>query len=644
MSTPTGETPTVRATVRAGRQRPIGLPAEVENRMIKVVVDTHLHLPDMFEITFLDDEGTVADAAGLHIGSVVEIHGGAPTSSAARRLIVGDVTAVEAVCDTMTTYTVVRGYDRSHRLQRGPRTRTFVNMKDSDIARRIAREAGLVLGDIDESRVTHAHLSQMATTDWDFLQQRARAAGFEAGTADGKFFFRRRAGAGVPSIPPGPARRGQGGPVELRFRENLLTFLPRISAAALSPKVEVRSWNPDTTSVVVARATTVNAAVRTGSSDPVELARSLTGAAGVPSASALARQVRPGTAQEPDPEAHVLCGHPSAGGPTAALTAETLAENAAETLGSTSAEAEGHAVGDPRITAGAVVRIDGVPRRFTGDWTVTHARHTFAEDDGGYYTRFYVSGGQERSLPGLASSRPSQPTPSPFNGLVCGVVTNINDPQGVGRVKVTLPWLSPGYESDWARVAQFGAGRRSGALFLPEVGDEVLIGFEMGDSARPFVIGGLINGKTEYGLGGPAVKSAGATGTLVRRGFVSSSGNRLVFTDDVPASGGRASESRLVLGTGTDSLSLSIDQIAGTITLTCDPHQPQSRAKSGTVTVSCGDRGTVNVRSGPGGTVNVDGGSRLNLRADTAITIESGGDVAIKGRTVRVSGNPIKLN
>ena len=79
-------------------------------------------------------------------------------------------------------------------------------------------------------------------------------------------------------------------------------------------------------------------------------------------------------------------------------------------------------------------------------------------------------------------------------------MTNNNDPEHVGRVKLGFPWLAPYYESDWARVVQVGMGKEWGNLFLPEVGDEVLVGFEFGDARRPYVIGGLINGKTEHPL------------------------------------------------------------------------------------------------------------------------------------------------
>ena len=68
-----------------------------------------------------------------------------------------------------------------------------------------------------------------------------------------------------------------------------------------------------------------------------------------------------------------------------------------------------------------------------------------------------------------------------FHGVVVGVVTNNQDPDGMHRVKVRFPWLSGEDESHWARVAAAMAGNDRGAYFLPEVDDEVLVAFEHGD-------------------------------------------------------------------------------------------------------------------------------------------------------------------
>jgi len=80
-------------------------------------------------------------------------------------------------------------------------------------------------------------------------------------------------------------------------------------------------------------------------------------------------------------------------------------------------------------------------------------------------------------------------------GVEVALVTNVNDPQKEGRVKVCLPRLPGKPESGWARIAQPAAGPGRGMYWLPLVGDEVLVGFERGSVSHPYVIGCLWNGK-----------------------------------------------------------------------------------------------------------------------------------------------------
>jgi uncharacterized protein involved in type VI secretion and phage assembly len=82
-------------------------------------------------------------------------------------------------------------------------------------------------------------------------------------------------------------------------------------------------------------------------------------------------------------------------------------------------------------------------------------------------------------------------------GVYPALVTDIQDPDGQGRVRVTLPWSpDPGgsrYEA-WARLATLMAGNNRGSWLVPDVSDEVLVAFEGGDTRRPYVIGALWNG------------------------------------------------------------------------------------------------------------------------------------------------------
>lgn len=80
-------------------------------------------------------------------------------------------------------------------------------------------------------------------------------------------------------------------------------------------------------------------------------------------------------------------------------------------------------------------------------------------------------------------------------GVEVALVTNVQDPDKLGRVKVCFPRLPGKPESDWVRVAQPAAGAGRGFYWLPHVSDEVLIAFERGEAHRPYVIGSLWNGQ-----------------------------------------------------------------------------------------------------------------------------------------------------
>lgn len=84
-----------------------------------------------------------------------------------------------------------------------------------------------------------------------------------------------------------------------------------------------------------------------------------------------------------------------------------------------------------------------------------------------------------------------------FYGLYPALVTDIKDPDNQGRVKVALPWAPDpqgGRYEAWARLATLMGGNNRGTWFVPDVNDEVLVGFEAGDPRRPYVLGALWNG------------------------------------------------------------------------------------------------------------------------------------------------------
>ena len=134
------------------------------------MVDTHLHLPCMFELTFEDTENSAVSDLSISIGALVEIYGAASGEQTAECLIKGEITSIEGDYQGTVIHTIVRGYEKAHRMQRATHTRTFVDMTDSDIAKKIAGDAKFTETEITDTTTTHKHISQIAQTDWDFLK------------------------------------------------------------------------------------------------------------------------------------------------------------------------------------------------------------------------------------------------------------------------------------------------------------------------------------------------------------------------------------------------------------------------------------------------------------------------------------------
>jgi uncharacterized protein involved in type VI secretion and phage assembly len=113
-------------------------------------------------------------------------------------------------------------------------------------------------------------------------------------------------------------------------------------------------------------------------------------------------------------------------------------------------------------------------------------------------------------------------------GVFPALVTDIKDPDNQGRVKVTLPWSLDAkgerYEG-WARLATMLGGNHRGSWFIPDVDDEVLVAFEHGDARRPYVLGGLWNGKDA------APESMDGAGKNYRKVLCSRNGVKVTLDD-----------------------------------------------------------------------------------------------------------------
>lgn len=199
-----------------------------------------------------------------------------------------------------------------------------------------------------------------------------------------------------------------------------------------------------------------------------------------------------------------------------------------------------------------------------------------------------------------------RPEPQRIYGVVTGVVTNNEDPQGLGRVKVAFPWLSEEIESDWARIAAPMAGKERGLYLLPEVDDEVLVAFEHGDMRHPYILGGLWS---EPQLP-PATNDDGKNNL---RTMVSRSGMTITFDDTDGAE-------QLVISDKDKKNSLVIDVANQTITLSADSD----------ITIAT-TNGKLTLK---GKGVAINSQAEVKIEASAGLELKAGGQMKLKGATI----------
>ena len=571
--------------VDIGGQR---LAPDVAALLIEGVVDDSRTSPDLFSLRFRDPANVVVEKARAEIGAAVTLTVASNESRTPLPLLVGEITALEKEADGTGTFTVVRGLDKSHRLLRGRRVASFRAMTAADVVQRVAKNAGIELGQVDPTSTVFEQVSQGNATDWEFLRTLAADVGVELSVDSGRLEFRKPTRAG--DAPAGQEGAAQSALV-LEVGRNVLRLRAVVTSAEQVPSVEVRGWDDTQKRAVIGTADAVTTVAEVGAK-PADLAKRF----GAPVL--VAAHTPYATQTEVD------------------AAAKALAEQVAGGF----AELEAVIRGNPKVRAGTAVSLAGAGKPFDGKYTVTATRHVF-EPDTGYTTWVTVSGFQDRTLYGLvAGTSDGGGKASGSLGVVVAQVSDNRDPEDRGRVRLTFPWLSDDYVTDWARTVQPGAGDQRGALVVPEVGDEVLVAFEHGSFQRPYVIGGLHNGEDLPAEGTVPLVDKGS-GAVNRRTIVSRTGHALEMVEAANGPQG------VRLLTGDGKLTLDLDQTKTRITVHSDG-SVTIEAKDG-VTIDAGMGSlrltgqdiALSARSG----VKVDGGvGDVKVTSSTTCTIQAG--------------------
>jgi len=313
------------------------------------------------------------------------------------------------------------------------------------------------------------------------------------------------------------------------------------------------------------------------------------------------------------------------------------------------------------INAGSVVKIlnslqepgAGSPKDVDyGEFRIVSLSH-YIDGQGSYENRF-------KAIP----SSLEMPPPNPHvREPVCEVqpaeVLDNHDPEKLGRVEVQFWWQKPrGEKTPWIRVAASGAGSDHGSYFVPEKGDQVLVGFEHNNPAKPYVIGSLYHGKAKPSGGNSDPDNN-------NKELKTKSGNRLLLCDK---DGGPA----VIIedGKGKNSITLSLEG-SGKITISSPNGDISLSAKN--ITIAASEKMTLTAKElsetgsdkvevkAPGGPMTLSASKKMDisgeeleakgtkggtiLGASASTSKLNGSTVTVEGATmVEVKGGTIKLN
>lgn len=266
----------------------------------------------------------------------------------------------------------------------------------------------------------------------------------------------------------------------------------------------------------------------------------------------------------------------------------------------------------PRVAPGHCVKVKGMNRLDATYWVLA-VRHVF--DESGKYHNVFVSTPVDIAFPQYRSVRPL------ITNMQMAVVVDNNDPEKLGRIKVQFPWCESD-ETPWVRLMTLHAGADRGWVSLPEIGDEVLVGYEQGSPDLPIVLGAVYNKEDK-----PPADAVGDVNNV--KMFITRSGNSLVFKDT-----DGSEEVHLITKDGANKITMKVGG-------------PTVIESEGAINIKGGGDITIegaNITLKSDGKIEMKSGMDTKIEASANLDTKAGAQLQIQGMTVTVKGTPIQLN
>jgi Rhs element Vgr protein len=377
---------------------------------------------------------------------------------------------------------VIECRDKAVEMTIGRKNANFVDAKDSDVISRLIGNYQGLSSDVEATKTQYKELVQYYCTDWDFLLSRAEVNGMLVTVESGAVTVKSPQTSGTPQL-------------KVTYGEDLMEFHAELDARAQYTAVTGTVWDQKSQGVLQQKAgpKTLNTQ---GNLD----------------GGRLARVVGPATFRLQTP-----------------ISMEATALQAwvdGQQMKSALARIRGRMTfqGSAQATIGQLIELHGVGDRFNGEAFVSSVKHDISNGNWITEAEFGLSPEWFAEQRNLVAPPASGFLPG-IEGLHIGVVKKLEeDPEGEQRVQVSVPVLEAEMDGVWARLAGFYGSNGIGAFFIPEVGDEVVLGYMNNDPCHPVILGSLYSSKRKppYSL----------TADNFTKALVTKSKLKLEFDDD----------------------------------------------------------------------------------------------------------------
>lgn len=467
----------------------------------------------------------------------------------------------------------------------GRKSKYFQNVKDSDVFDDLLSTYG-IRSDPETTTLKHQELVQHNVTDWDFMLLRAEANGMLVNVDDGSIKI---------------AKPAIGNEVlQVNYGSSILEFEAEMDARFQYKSVNAESWDYSNQQLFTAD-TSSSSFAEQGNITSEDLAQAIS----------------------PDKFDMHHSGH--------LLEQELKDWTESIMLRSRLAKIRGRArfTGFSGIKPADTLKLSGVGDRFNGKAFVTAVRQEIGDGTWETQVQFGLDPKRYVFLHNDINEAPSAGLVGAIRGLQIGIVVQLeSDPDGQDRILVRVPVIDSAGQGIWTRIASLDAGNERGAFFMPEIGDEVIVGFINDDPRHPVVLGML------HSSNKPAPISPADNNN--EKGFTTRSKMHLSFNDDTKT---------IVIDTPAGN-SITIDEKSMKIEIKDQNENKITMEQTGITMES-----PLNIDVKAGAVLTLSGGTSLSISAPS-LSVKADASVSIEGAVAKVtssgiteiSGSLVKIN